>query len=144
MYNLISKKSAMLCFFLFVCVTTLSAQSIKEDELKVNVDKISNSTEQLKKLEPVTFKYDVDKFKHLKLPAGNQYGFLASNVKPEFPNMVYEASKVYTSGKNSSKVAKYSEVQTENLIPVLVAAIKEQQAQIDLLTKEINLLKAKK
>lgn len=144
MYNVISRKMAMLCLFLFVCVSTLSAQSIKEDELKVNVDKIANSTEQLKKLEPVTFKYDVEKFKHLRLPAGNQYGFLASNVQPEFPNMVYEASKIYTSGKNSSKVAKYSEVQTENLIPVLVAAIKEQQAQIDLLTKEINQLKEKK
>lgn len=144
MYNLISKNVAMLCLFLFVCVSTLSAQSIKENELKVSVDKISNSTEQLKKLEPVTFKYDVEKFKHLKLPAGNQYGFLASNVQPEFPNMVYEASKIYTSGKNSSKVAKYSEVQTENLIPVLVAAIKEQQAQIDLLTKEVNLLKGKR
>jgi len=139
----IVKKAAALGLFLAVCTSAVKAQKINENELKVNVGKISNSTEQLKKLEPVTFKYDVDKFKHLKLPAGSQYGFLASNVQPEFPNMVYEASKIYNSGKNNSKVAKYHEVQTENLIPVLVAAIKEQQMQIDVLTKEINLLKAK-
>ena len=122
---------------------TVSAQKIDEQELKVNIDKISNSTQHLKNLEPVTFKYDVNKYKHLKLPTGEQYGFLASNVQPEFPAMVYEASKVYESGKNNSKIAKYNAVQTENLIPVLVAAIKEQQAEIELLKNEVKLLKAK-
>jgi hypothetical protein len=122
---------------------TASAQKINEQELKVNIGKIANSTQHLKNLEPVTFNYDVSKYKHLKLPAGAQYGFMASNVQTEFPEMVYEASKVYDSGKNSSKVAKYSEVQTENLIPVLVAAIKEQQAEIELLKKEVKLLKEK-
>ncbi|MFA4868583.1 MAG: tail fiber domain-containing protein [Pedobacter sp.] len=122
---------------------TASAQKINEQELKVNVGKIANSTQHLKNLEPVTFNYDVSKYKHLKLPAGAQYGFMASNVQTEFPEMVYEASKVYDAGKNSSKVAKYSEVQTENLIPVLVAAIKEQQAEIELLKKEVRQLKEK-
>ena len=122
----------------------VKAQKIDERELKVNVDKISNSTDQLKKLQPVTFNYDVNKYKHLSLPSGNQYGFIASNVQSEFPNLVYEASKVYTASKNNSKVAKYTEVTTESLIPVLVAAINEQQEQINLLKKELEALKAKK
>ena len=132
-----------MALLLSACAITASAQKINEQELKVNVGKISNSTQQLNNLEPVTFNSDVDKYKHLKLPAGEQYGFLASNVQPEFPAMVYEASKMYESGKNNSKVAKYNEVQTENLIPVLVAAIKEQQAEIELLKQEVKLLKAK-
>lgn len=136
-------KGAMMGLLLSACAITASAQKINEQELKVNVGKIENSTQHLKNLEPVTFKYDVDKYKHLKLPAGEQYGFMASNVQPEFPAMVYEASKVYESGKNNSKVAKYNAVQTEHLIPVLVAAIKEQQAEIELLKQEIKLLKAK-
>lgn len=136
-------KGAVMSLLLSACAVTASAQKIDEQELKVNVGKISNSTRQLVKLEPVTFKYDVSKYKHLKLPAGEQYGFLASNVQPEFPAMVYEAAKVYESGKNSSKVAKYNEVQTADLIPVLVAAIKEQHAEIELLKREIKLLKAK-
>lgn len=136
-------KGTVMGLLLSACAITASAQKINEQELKVNVGKISNSTQHLKNLEPVTFKYDVDKYKHLKLPAGEQYGFLASNVQPEFPAMVYEASKVYESGKNNSKIAKYNEVQTENLIPVLVAAIKEQQAEIELLKQEVKLLKAK-
>nr|WP_121274237.1 tail fiber domain-containing protein [Pedobacter schmidteae] len=142
MKHILFKGSAM-ALLLGAATLTASAQKISENDLKVNVGKISNSTQHLINLEPVTFKYDVDKYKHLKLPAGEQYGFLASNVQPEFPAMVYEAAKVYGSGKNSSKVAKYNEVQTENLIPVLVAAIKEQQAQIELLKQEVQLLKAK-
>jgi hypothetical protein len=55
--------------------------------------------------------------------------------------MVYEVSKIYEAGKNNSKVASYNEVQTTDLIPVLVAAIKEQQAEIELLKKEVQLLK---
>lgn len=136
-------KTAMFGLFLTVCATKVNAQKINEKELKVEVDKISNSTQQLKNLEPITFKYDTQKFNYLQLPAGAQYGFLVSNVLPEFPEMVAEVSKQYNAGKNESKVVRYNEVQTESLIPVLVAAIKEQQAQIDLLTKELNLLKEK-
>ncbi|MDR6782374.1 hypothetical protein ABIE26_001138 [Pedobacter africanus] len=136
-------KGSVMGLLLGAATLTASAQKINEQELKVNVGKIANSTQQLKNLEPVTFKYDVSKYKHLRLPAGEQYGFMASNVQPEFPGMVYEASKTYEAGKNNSKVARYNEVQTENLIPVLVAAIKEQQAEIELLKKEVQLLKEK-
>jgi|SRR5690606_2634793 len=119
------------------------AQQVSEEELKINVAKISNSTEQLKSLEPVVYDYDTNKFKKLELPSGKQYGFLASNMKEVFPNMVQASSKVYLSGKNASKVARYNEVDTESLIPVLVAAIKEQQEQIEALKKEVEQLKSK-
>ncbi len=141
-YPLVSK-GAVLGILFSAAALSVNAQKIEEQELKVNVDKISNSTEHLKNLQPVTFKYDVQKYKHLKLPAGEQYGFLASSVQSEYPAMVYEATKMYDQGKNNSKVARYNEVQSENLIPVLVAAIKEQQAEIELLKKEIDLLKKK-
>ncbi|MBC8988255.1 tail fiber domain-containing protein [Pedobacter sp. N36a] len=136
-------KTVAFGFVLIASAMSVSAQKINEKELKVNVDKISTATQQLKNLEPVTFNYDTKKFNYLQLPTGGQYGFLVSNVLPEFPQMVTEVSKQYNAGKNDSKVVKYNEVQTENLIPVLVAAIKEQQAEIELLKKELNVLKAK-
>lgn len=136
-------KTAVLGLVLTASAMSVNAQKINEKELKVNVDKISTATQQLKNLEPVTFNYDTKKFNYLQLPTGGQYGFLVSNVLPEFPEMVSEVSKQYNAGKNDSKVVKYNEVQTESLIPVLVAAIKEQQAEIELLKKELNLLKEK-
>ncbi|MFD1770505.1 tail fiber domain-containing protein [Sphingobacterium suaedae] len=121
-----------------------SAQQVNENELKINVTKIANSTQQLKNLEPVAFQYNTQKFKNLELPAGNQYGFLASNVETVFPDMIQTSSKVYHASKNSSKVAKYAEVDQESLIPVLVAAIKEQQEQIEALRKEVAELRQTK
>ena len=120
-----------------------SAQQVNEEELKINVTKIANSTEQLRNLEPIAFNYDTDKFKNLDLPAGDQYGFMASNVETTFPNLVQTSAKVYPVGKNAHKVAKYNQVDQESLIPMLVAAIKEQQEQIEALRKEVESLKAK-
>lgn len=136
-------KGSLLGLLLSATAFTVNAQKIDEKELKVNIDKITNSTQQLKKLEPVTFKYDTSKYNNLKLPQGAQYGFLAANVEAAFPAMVYEASKHYDAGKNDSKAVRYNEVQTTDLIPVLVAALKEQQAEIELLKQEVNLLKEK-
>lgn len=121
----------------------VQAQQVNEEDLKINITKISNSTEQLKNLEPIAFNYDTNKFKNLDLPNGDQYGFLASNVETTFPNMVQTSAKVYNAGKNNAKVAKYNEVDKESLIPMLVAAIKEQQEQIEALKQEVEALKAK-
>lgn len=129
---------------LVINVNTVSAQKIEEKDLKVNINTISNPTEQLKNIQPITFNYNTEKYKQLNLPANNQYGFLASEVQSEFPNMVSENSKVYTASKNNSKSISYNEVNTEKLIPVLVAAIKEQQAQIDLLKEELNAIRKEK
>lgn len=134
-------KVAIVAILLSAAALNVNAQKIQEQELKIEVAEISNPISQLVNLEPIKFKYDLSKFKYLKLPAGNQYGFRTNEIKTEFPDMVKESGKVYEAGKNNSKVAKYDEVQTQSLIPVLVAAIKEQQAQIDKLRKELTQLK---
>lgn len=119
------------------------SQQLPEDDIKINIAQITNSTEKLKNLNPVTFNYNRNKFKALDLPGGNRYGFLAREVENVFPDMLQPSSKVYTTGKNTTKTAKYDDVDHETLIPVLVAAVKEQQEQIELLKKEIEQLKSK-
>lgn len=136
-------KSAVCGLLLFACALTANAQKIDEKELKVEVQKVSGSTRQLIGLEPVRFRYDTKKYGHLGLPAGNQYGFLSSNVQTALPDLVHETSKQVPAGKNNTKVASYDEVDNKDLIPLLVGAIKEQQAEIENLKKEIGLLKQK-
>jgi hypothetical protein len=143
MKNSFVYKTAILGVFITCLSLNLQAQKIEETELKVNISKITNPTEKLNALEPITFKYDVDKYKYLKLPSGNQYGFKTSGLNVELPGLISETSKLYTEGKSQSRVVKYEEVQMDNLIPVLVAAVKEQQAEIELLKKEIERLKVK-
>lgn len=127
----------------FLMMTSLdsSAQKISEQELKTNVTDISSATAKVMNLKAVTFQYDVKKYNNLKFPAGMQYGLLAEQVKPEFPELVNERAKSYSAGKNAFRVAKYDEVENAQLIPVLVAAIQEQQEQISLLKKELENLK---
>ncbi|NGM64048.1 tail fiber domain-containing protein [Sphingobacterium sp. SGR-19] len=118
-------------------------QQFQKDEVKTNIVQIENSTEKLKNLNPIVYNYDRNKFKSLDLPAGNHYGFLVRDVENVFPDMLETSSKMYKKGKNTTKIAKYEDVDNERLIPVLVAAIKEQQEQIEALIKEVEQLKAK-
>ncbi|MES2457973.1 MAG: tail fiber domain-containing protein [Bacteroidota bacterium] len=124
-----------------ICALSASAQTINEKDLKLEVGTISDSKNKLLQLEPVRFTYDLKKFKHLNFPSGEQYGFLANDVKAVFPALVHEKSKQYPAGKNSTKVATYNEVSHQELIPILVAAVKEQQAEIEALKKALNQLK---
>ena len=119
----------------------VNAQKIEDQKLKTNVSVISGAISYVKKLEPIKFNYDVQKFKHLQLPQETQYGFTINSVDTSFPSIVKETAKMYPAGKNSMRIALYDEVNTGNLIPVLVAAIKEQQVEIENLKKELGRLK---
>ncbi|MES2827362.1 MAG: tail fiber domain-containing protein [Bacteroidota bacterium] len=136
-------KGAVAAALISLSALSANAQQLEEQTLKTNVAEISNSMSYLKSLKPITYQFDVKKFKHLKLPQYTQYGFLTAQTKTAFPDLVVEAVKPYNSGKNSTSVARYDEVQKDNLIPILVAAVKEQQEQIDRLKAELKQLKAK-
>lgn len=119
-----------------------SAQQINEKDLKINVQEIGSVASKISALTPVSYSYNTKDFKKLALPEETQYGFLAEQVSPLFPHVVKPSSKIYTQSKNSTRVAKISEVDHSELIPLLVAAIKEQQAQIEELEKRLDELKS--
>jgi len=140
----IKLKGAFAGILLMTAALNSSAQKINEQDLKVKVANITSAAAKLNSLKPVTFEYDLKKYPSLKLPTGNQYGFLTEDIKTQHPELVTETAKIYSSGKNNTAVAKYDEVVTAKLIPVLVAAIKEQQEQIELLKREVEQLKDSK
>ena len=129
-----------------ISTNTLSAQQINADDLKTNISKVKDGISTIKMLEPITFQYDIKKSKELgnQLPTGNQLGFLQSEVSKNYPDLIKTNSFLTSAGKNSTKVNKIAEVDKTELIPVLVAAIKEQQEQIESLRKEIIELKSQK
>ncbi|MFT3825031.1 MAG: tail fiber domain-containing protein [Chitinophagaceae bacterium] len=121
--------------------TTAFSQSIPDSDIKKNVTPISNPLESINKLEPKVFEYDQSKYQGLKLPAGKQYGFLAENVQAVFPDMVKVESRSIPFGKNTTRTAQVKTLDTERLVPVLVASIQELQAQVEQLKAEIQQLK---
>lgn len=128
----------------FFISTNVIAQTINDEQTKLNVTSISNPVEKLMQLNPVSFEYNTKQYKFLNLQSGKQYGFLSDNIQAVFPELVKEKRIPYMQGKNNYKNASIASINETSLIPVLVASIVEQQKQIDQLQSEIEALKKKK
>lgn len=120
-----------------------SAQNVSDADLKKNATNISEPLQKLSMLEPKSFEFNTTQFKNLQLPGGKQYGFLSEDVQQVFPELIRYRNMNYATGKNSYRTAKVKDMDMESLIPILVASIKEQQAEIEKLKAEVRDLKQK-
>ncbi len=132
---------AVVALFLAFNTSSTQAQQISDKEIKKNTTPISNSLAAVTRLEPVTYEFNRDEFKQLNLPGGTHYGFTADNVKQVLPSAVTTDAKWYTAGKNSQRSVTVNSVDLEKIVPLLVGAVKEQQAEIGELRAEIQKLK---
>lgn len=137
------KYIGLITLSLFISTATI-AQTINDEQTKLNVASISNPVERLSQLKPISFEYNTKQYKFLNLQSGKQYGFLSENIQAVFPELVKEKRVSYMQGKNNYKSASIANINETSLIPVLVASIVEQQKQIDQLKSEIEALKKKK
>lgn len=119
----------------------LNAQSLPDSKIKTNSSPIKNPVAMVKQLEPLTYEYKTAEYKHLKLPAGKQYGFLTDNVQQVVPEAVGTRSVRHMKGKNFYQNTKVSYINNDVLVPLLVATVKEQQVAIEQLMKELKELK---
>ncbi len=140
MKTYLSKKlmAGLLLSFTFsgICYAQTSTES------KQNVQKIENSLSIINKLEPVKFNYSKD-LTLIKAPAGTQYGFIAEDVKSIMPELTFNEKYNIPSGKNNFKTKSVNNVDHSSIVPFLVGAIKEQQLQIEQLTKQVEQLKSR-
>ena len=134
-------KIIALALVLIALASTAYAQNVADKDIKTNVTDISGALEQLKQLEPVTYEYNTHKYKQLHLGKGKKYGFLAEDIQAIFPEMVHNRHVSYIYGKNQHRTLVVKKMDTESLIPVLVASIKELEAEIEKLKSEISKIK---
>lgn len=126
----------------FTINNTAQAQKVNDKELKKNVAPVANSINYITKLEPLSYEYDHNKYKQLSLPDGQQFGFMADDVKQVLPGVITRDNKWVSAGKNNQRAITTEHVDLEKIVPLLVGAIKEQQAQIEKLQADISTLKA--
>lgn len=107
----------------------------------INSSPISNSLDYITRLEPVSFRHSSADVKALKLAGGLNYGFKAEDVQEIVPAVVKTSHKMVPAGKNAYKTVSMKVVDLESLIPLLVGAVKEQQAEIEKLKAEMVVLK---
>jgi hypothetical protein len=119
--------------------------------LKKNINPISKAIDIVKKIEPVSYFYDTDKYSGMGYDKDRlSYGFIAQDLERVLPELVKDKNLVLNS--NTEKSASMSfERQTESfkvvnytlLIPILTQGIKEQQQIIESQNDKIKLLEKK-
>jgi hypothetical protein len=93
--------------------------------LKQDILAIRGALNGILALNGVTYLYDTATYPELRLAAGPQIGFIAQELEHVYPELV-------TTRENGFRAVNYAQ-----LVPVLVEAIKEQQAMIEELRDQI-------
>ncbi|MFK8103060.1 MAG: tail fiber domain-containing protein [Saprospiraceae bacterium] len=122
--------------------------------LKENIRDYKGGLELIKRLSPKTYAFKSNL--SISLPKGKQYGLIAQDLENVLPALVKDTQHPTpitvknVAQENSTEEdledvlggsTSYKSVNYQALIPVLISAIQEQQAQIELQGKEIELLK---
>ncbi|RVU01229.1 tail fiber domain-containing protein [Mucilaginibacter limnophilus] len=141
--NFLKTTIALAIAILYFNIQGANAQQLNEKELKVNTTPVTRALSAITQLDPVVFEFNTNKFKQLNLPQGKQYGFIAEDVKQFLPGVISTETKWLPAGKNNYRTVNTSNVDYEKLIPLLVGAIKEQQAEIEELKANLHQLKSK-
>lgn len=102
--------------------------------LKENIQSVNNPFSLLNLMEPKTYTYKTLTYPNMGLPDGQHYGFIAQDVEAVAPGLVsYMAhpSEYDSSGNILYPQVNFRTLNYTELIPVLVAAVKEQKNQLD-------------
>jgi hypothetical protein len=114
-----------------------------DERLKENIKTMDGALDKVLLLRPTTYDFRRDEYSLMNLAKGHQFGFIAQEVKEVFPNLVHDNVHVgYPDDKDKTNQVKteYIGLDYVSLIPVLTAAIQEQQAQIDAQQAQIEQL----
>lgn len=124
---------------------------ISDRQFKTDIKNYDGGLSKILALKPRSYTMKVDEFKkRVNLPSGDQIGFIAQELEEVLPELVKtrQTPLDYTLEEKKSGVKKevftYKTVEAMGVIPVLVAAVQEQQALIESMRAEIDALKAGK
>jgi hypothetical protein len=111
--------------------------------LKENIDSVENALALINQLKPKTFTYKNTAYPSMNLPDGLQYGLIAQDVETVLPELVSENTHpaLYDStGVEIAAAVNFKGLEYQQLIPLLLKGIQEQQRTIsDLTTRLTNL-----
>jgi hypothetical protein len=102
-------------------------------KLKKDIEPAKGSLNKIMKLSPKDYAYNREEFAEMDLPAEKQHGLIADEVESVFPELIRDNVQVGMdeNGQVTAKDMHFKCLNYTGLIPVLVAAIQEQQKQIE-------------
>ncbi|MEZ4789930.1 MAG: tail fiber domain-containing protein [Flavobacteriales bacterium] len=102
--------------------------------LKTNVEDITNASELVQALQPKTYDFIPQQHPHMIMPQGRQWGLLAQDLQEVIPELVERVpvpAQYDSTGTMIADATSHLAVNYNGLIPVLIAAMKEQNDRID-------------
>lgn len=115
-------------------------------DLKDGIAPLESTLSKLLAMNVVSYRYRQDT--GLNLPTGTHYGVVAQELEPLFPELVRDnvaripdADAAGAGPSAATAVLEYKSVNYTEMIPLLIKAMQEQQAQIEALKAEIERLK---
>lgn len=98
--------------------------------LKSDIAPLPAGLKTIMQLRPKKYSYDRDKYDFMNLPEGEQFGFLAQELETLLPNLVNDSFQAYDEAKSDTPEGQgfnFKAVNYIGIIPILVAALQEQQ-----------------
>ncbi|MEO6488381.1 MAG: tail fiber domain-containing protein [Ferruginibacter sp.] len=117
-------------------VITTGAYFPSDRKLKSSIIPLKNALGILQKLNPSVYRYKTAEFNQMHLPDGLQYGLIADEIALVMPGAIKKAVQPAEyehqnpKGKKISDEVEFNAVNYAQMIPVLIAAVKEQQSII--------------
>jgi hypothetical protein len=108
-------------------ILAIQVHSSSDERFKKNITTVDNAIAKVQELRGVTYDFRTDEFADKNFPEYNQLGFIAQEVEAVMPQVVRTDSEGYKS------------VDYSKITALLNEAIKEQQDQIENLTKQLEI-----
>ncbi|PHR49618.1 MAG: hypothetical protein COA32_00375 [Fluviicola sp.] len=113
-----------------------------DENLKSNIQNIqgTDALNIIRNLNPVSFEYDNSINERMMLPDGIQYGFVAQDVEQVLPAIVHTTTlpaEFDSLGNEISPAFEFLSLESQDLIPLLLAAAQEQSQTVDSLSNEL-------
>jgi hypothetical protein len=103
-----------------------------DQKLKKDIISLQSGLDVVMRLRPVTYNYRQSEFPGMNLPGGKQYGLIAQEVEAILPDLVMNNVNPAREDANGNEIAPavdFKSLSYQELIPVLIKAIQELQAQ---------------
>ncbi|MBS1547362.1 MAG: tail fiber domain-containing protein [Bacteroidetes bacterium] len=113
--------------------STGSSWTTSDENLKTGIEDVGNGLDLIMQLEPKSYMFRTDEFPYLHLPGEHQYGLLAQDLEAVLPEMVrtiHRPADVDSTGAELNPSMDFKAVKYDGLVPLLISAVKQQQAMI--------------
>jgi hypothetical protein len=115
--------------------------SPSDPKFKKNIHPLQGGLQKVLALEPKSYEMEVDKYKgQISFSRGVHIGLMSDEVSKVIPEVVHDIKSpaLRNGGSGAADRIDFQAINYSSLIPVLISAIKEQQAQIEELKRQIK------